>query len=393
MRRVLAAFAFAALAAPPAVAQLSTKELTTEELNVVELKDRLQPHWVWVNDISFTHLSDGKAFLIDADTGQFLGMISGGFAHSSLQILPDGSAFAVPGTYMSRHSRGTRTDVVTFYDTRTLKPGEEVEIPAKRMASVAFLAAMPVSDDGRFSLIYNFTPEQSVTVVDMAAKKFVGEYMTAGCGLIFPTGPRSFMMPCADGSFQGATLDENGTVTLDGASKPLFEEKDPALEKAVRVSSTRWLFFTPSNNVVAIEAKGKVPTAAERWKLTDATDGNWRIGGIQPVAFHEPSGRLFVLMHEGGAYTHKDPGTEIWVFDVHTHKRLARFPLDKPALSIAVSGDDTPLLYQMTFGVNELIVSDPATGKVLRTIGDLGHEMTLIQPAPVAMPVTRATRK
>jgi methylamine dehydrogenase heavy chain len=98
-------------------------------------------------------------------------------------------------------------------------------------------------------------------------------------------------------------------------------------------------------------------------------------------------------MHEGGAYTHKDPGTEIWVFDVHRHKRLARFPLDKPALSIAVSGDDTPLLYQMMFGVNELIVSDPATGKVLRTIGDLGHEMTLIQPAPVAMPVTRAKRK
>ena len=387
MRRILAAFAFAALASSPAGAQLST-----EEINTVELKDRLQPHWVWVNDISFTHMSDGKAFLIDADTGQLLGMVSGGFAHGSLQILPDGSAFAVPGTYMSRHSRGTRTDVVTFYDTRTLKPGDEVEIPAKRLLSIAFLAAMPVSDDGRFSLIYNFTPEQSVTVVDMTARKFVGEYPTAGCGLIFPTGPRSFMMPCADGSFQNATLDETGAITLGGVSKQLFEEKDPALEKAVRVSSTRWLFFTPSNEVAAIEASGKVPAVAEHWKLTDAADGNWRIGGFQPVAFHEPSGRLFVLMHKGGAYTHKDPGTEVWVFDVRTHKRLARFPLARPALSIAVSGDANPLLYQTMFGSNELTVSDPATGKVLRTIGDLGHEMTVIQPAPVAAAPTPAPR-
>ena len=379
MRRVLAALAFAAIAATPAIAQLGT-----EELNTVELKDRLQPHWVWVNDISFTHMSDGKAYLLDADTGQFLGMISGGFAHGVLQILPDGSGFAVPGTYMSRHSRGTRTDVVTFYDTKTLKPGEEVEIPAKRLLSMAFLAAMPVSDDGRFSLVYNFTPEQSVSVVDMSARKFVGEYPTAGCGLIFPTGSRSFIMPCADGSFQGVTIDDKGAIALGGASERLFGEKDPALEKAVRVSASTWLFFTPANDAVAIEGSGRVPAVAERWKLTEPADGNWRIGGFQPVAFHEPSGRLFVLMHQGGPYTHKDPGTEIWVFDVRSHKRLARFPLAKPALSIAVSGDAKPLLYQTMFGVNELIVSDPATGKVLRTIGDLGHEMTVIQAAPVA---------
>ena len=388
MRKILAALAASVLPAVPAMAQLKT-----EELNVVELKDRFQPHWVWVNDISFTHMSDGKAYLIDADTGALLGMVSGGFAHGTLQLRPDGTGFAVPGTYMSRHSRGTRTDVVTFYDASTLKPGEEIEIPAKRMLSIAFQAAMPVSDDGRFSLIYNFTPEQSVTVVDMTARKFVGEYATAGCGLIFPTGPRSFMMPCADGSMQGATLDEKGAITLGDASAPFFDAKDPAIEKAVRISTGKWLFFTPSNQVAVVDGSGRTPVVTQRWKLTEAADQAWRIGGMQPVAYHAPSGRLFVLMHQGGQYTQKDPGTEIWVFDAASHKRLARFPLAKPALSIAVSGDANPLLYISMFGTPELIVSDPATGKTIRTIADLGHEMTVIQPAPVAAPQPQAARK
>ena len=33
-------------------------------------------HWVWVNDIVFHHMADGKAFLIDGDAGRMLGMLS-----------------------------------------------------------------------------------------------------------------------------------------------------------------------------------------------------------------------------------------------------------------------------------------------------------------------------
>lgn len=51
--------------------------------------------------------------------------------------------------------------------------------------------------------------------------------------------------------------------------------------------------------------------------------------------------------------------------------------------SLAVSGDADPLLYTILFGEPELIVRDPDTGEVLRTIGELGREMTVIQPAPV----------
>lgn len=373
--------ACAALPLAPAVAQLKT-----EELNIVELKDHFQPHWVWVNDISFSRMADGRAYLIDGDTGEFLGMISSGYAHGVLQISPGGASFVVPGTFLSRHSRGTRTDVVTFYSAKTLEPGQEVEIPTKRLQSLPLLSAMPLTDDGRFSLIYNFTPEQSITVVDLAERKLVGEYPTAGCGLLYPTGARSFFMQCADGSLQNATLDAAGAVTLGGASAPLFQEKDPSLEKPVRLSTKQWALFTPGNVVAIVNGAGKIPSIVARWSLTSAAEKDWRIGGIQPVAYHAPSNRLFVLMHRGGDHTHKDPGTELWVFDMKTHALITRFPLAKPATSVAISDDVTPLLYLTMFGMSELTVADPASGKVLRTVTGLGDALTVIQPALTSKP-------
>lgn len=376
--------AMAALsAAPLAHAQQKPAPLVSEELNVAELAATLQPHWVWVNDVSFTHISDGRAYLLDADKGQFLGMISGGVAHGALQLAPDGKSFSVPSTFLSRGTRGERTDVVTFYDASTLKPGKEVIIPPKRMAALPFLSAMPLSDDGRFSLIYNFTPEQSVTVVDAVARSLVGEFPTAGCALIYPTGARSFMMQCGDGSLQSMALDEGGKITSNGTSARIFAEKDPANEKPVRVAEKQWLFFTYSSTAYLVDASGKVPVQKQKWSLVSKDDAGWRIGGMQPAAYHAPSRRLFTLMHQGGEFTHKQPGTEVWVYDLKTNKRIARYKLDVPAGAIAVSGDGQPFLYAVMFGAPELRVIDAMTGKPVRTIGDMSREMSLIQPSPV----------
>src|SRR5713226_1834713 len=106
------------------------------------------PHWVWVNDIVFTHMASGQALLVDGDSGQFLGLL-------------------------------VSTDVVTVYDAAHLKPLEEIVIPSKRSSNFPMMANAEVTDDDRFLLIYNFTPAQSVTVVDTQARKFVGEIETA----------------------------------------------------------------------------------------------------------------------------------------------------------------------------------------------------------------------
>jgi iron complex outermembrane receptor protein len=98
---LLALGASHAMAAPPKPAPLKPEELTT-----VELKEQMPPHWVLVNDISFLHIADGRAYLIDADSGHFLGTIPGGMSHTGVAVSPDGRTAMVPGTYYSRGSRG-----------------------------------------------------------------------------------------------------------------------------------------------------------------------------------------------------------------------------------------------------------------------------------------------
>ena len=74
----------------------------------------------------------------------------------------------------------------------------------------------------------------------------------------------------------------------------------------------------------------------------------WRPGGWQLAAFHAPTHRLFVLMHEGGKWTHKVAGEEVWVFDTETKQRIHRLHLPGHRFSIAVTQDEQPLLFALS---------------------------------------------
>jgi methylamine dehydrogenase heavy chain len=381
-RAALLAIAAAGASPASAASTSSVPALQPEELVHVQLPDRLKAHWLWVNDISFDRPLDGRAYLIDGDSGAFLGMVSGGYAQGPLQIAPTGDRFAMVSTYYSRGTRGDRTDVVTLYKTGTLDQTGEVVIPPKRFTSLPFLSAASLSDDGRFSFVYNFTPAQSVTVVDLAASKLVGEYPTPGCALIYPTGPRRFFMQCGDGSLQPVAVADDGSLKLGAATPKLFADSDPANEKPVRISPSQWLFTTFDSEVRVIDWSDAMPVLQETWSLLPAPKSPWRIGGLQPADFHQASGQLFTLMHQGGRATHKDPGTEVWVYDVKSKKRLRQIKLAEPATAIAVSADSKPLLYAAMFGVADLVVYDAVTGKKLRKIRNLGNAITVLQPAP-----------
>ena len=370
----------AALAQSPA----RPEPLAPEELKVEALAEQMQPHWVWLNDVSFDRMLDGRAYLVDADSGKMLGMVSGGYGHSTLMIAPDGRSLALPAIFYTRGTRGARTDVVTFYATKDLAPGQEIEIPAKRFNGMPFLASAPVMPGGRFGLIYNFTPAQSLTVVDMVERRTVGETDTPGCGLVFPTSPTSFFMICSDGTLQAATVGADGAIALGKATaRPMFAADDPATEKAV-YTGREWLFFTFAGKVIPVRQTGAgVPVVGAAWSLTGRDESGWRPGGLQTAAYHAGSGRLYVLMHQGGPGTHKDPGTELWVYDVAKRRRVARIALETPATSVAVSGDDKPLLYLVALGETALRVLDADTGKPLRRIDGFGPTMTVIQPAPI----------
>jgi methylamine dehydrogenase heavy chain len=118
------------------------------------------------------------------------------------------------------------------------------------------------------------------------------------------------------------------------------------------------------------------------WPLSSVEEraSGWRPGGLQPFALHAKSGRMYALMHQGGPDTHKDPGQEVWVYDLATRKRVQRLVLGEIATSIAVSPDEAPLLYSAFLGAPALVVYDARTGARLRAIENAASWPGLLQP-------------
>ena len=141
------------LGGPIAAAPLPSESATTEQL-----PPHPGPHWVWVNDFNFFSMADGRAYLVDGDSGRMLGLISTGYSYNSVLLARNANLIYSPETYYSRGTRGTRTDVVTLYDPAQLQPVGEIAIPPKRSSNIPMAGAAALTDDERFLLIYNFTP-------------------------------------------------------------------------------------------------------------------------------------------------------------------------------------------------------------------------------------------
>ena len=347
---------------------------------VATLPAKASAHWVWVNDIVFPHMSDGQALLVDGDSGRFLGMLSTGFGFERVVLAKNGKLIFSPETYFSRGTRGTRTDVITLYDPVHLSPVGEILIPPKRAATMPMMADAAQTDDGAFLLIYNFTPAQSVTVVDTRHRRFAGEIETPGCALVYPTGARSFFSICADGALLDVHLDDAGHVSSRAHTRVFFDvSADPVTEKGVRLGS-RWLFVSYGGTVYSVDITSRGLEAGPHWSLLSDTERrqNWRPGGLQQLAAHAGPDRLYAIMHQGGPETHKDPGKEVWVYDPDRHQRVQRFALRSPAGSIQVTRDDKPLLFAAFIGSTTLEVYDAETGRYLRSVENVGTTPTLL---------------
>jgi methylamine dehydrogenase heavy chain len=308
-----------------------------------------------------------------------LGMLSTGFNFNGV-VIGKGAEILSPETYFARGTRGARTDVVTFYGARTLSPVGEVVIPPKRASTMPMLANTPLTDDLRFLLIYNFTPAQSVSVVDVPARKFVGEIEIPGCALIYPTGPRSFFSLCGDGTAMQVQLGDDGKAIKKNRTAKLVDPvNDPVTEKAVR-DGNGWIFVTFTGMAVRIEAAGGNLRGTEGWSLLDAADrkASWRPGGLQHLSLHAATRRLYSLMHVGGDYSHKDPGTEVWVYDAGAKRRTQRIVLKAPATSIVVTRDAKPLMFTSFMGASSVNVYDAMSGKFLRSISEIGLTPTTL---------------
>jgi methylamine dehydrogenase heavy chain len=336
-------------------------------------------HWVWVNDFVFPHMVDGMAYLVDGDTGRYLGTLSTGFGFAHVLPSRDGKLIYSPETYFSRGTRGTRTDVVTVYDARTLKVLREIPVPPKRSSNLPMIADATLTDDDRFLLIYNFNPAQSVTVVDTKTDKFVGEVETAGCALVYPTGPRSFFSVCGDGSLLMVELNEKGAAQSH-RTDPLFDVgDDPVTEKPVRVGQT-WYFvsFDGIIHPVTVTANGAI--VGKTWSLASDAErqAGWRPGGLQQLAVDGSRGRLYAIMHQGALSTHKDPGKDVWVYDLVTGARAQQITFKNLASSIQLTNDAHPLLFSITGESTVLDVYDGISGRLLRSVDQIGTTPTIM---------------
>jgi len=346
---------------------------------VATLKVPASKHWVWVNDFVFQHMADGMAYLVDGDSGRYLGTLSTGYGFARVVLSRDNKLIYSPETYFARGTRGKRTDVVTLYDPGTLGVVGEIAIPPKRSSNMPMMANQVLTDDDRFLLIYNFNPAQSITVVDTKTRKFVREIESPGCALVYPTGPRSFFTVCGDGSLLLVELDDQGAAKQKRTQPLLSMGDDPVTEKAVRIGRI-WYFVTFNGRIYPLEADAQHAVVGTTWWLTTETErkAGWRPGGLQQLAVNSNKSLLYAIMHRGGMETHKDPGKDVWVYDVSTQRRMQQFALKNLASSIQLSSDEHPLMYSIFMDSTDLDIYDAASGKLLRTVEHIGTTPTIM---------------
>ncbi len=396
--QLMLAALFALLAAGSARA-----EVAPETPGQIEpLPQPFSPHWVWVSDLILE-----RAALMDVDEGRFLGMINGGYG-TVMPLFPSRRPeIYVPATYYSRRTRGERTDVLEVYDAPTLKFVTEIALPARRATNAVALAHATLSDDDRFAAVFNWTTGTSLSIVDVERRAFTQEIALPGCSLVYAAGPRRFFSLCADGSLFAITLNDDGHEIARVRSKPFFDPRaDPLTEKAVRAGN-QWLFVSFEGVIHPIDVSGGEIRAGEPWSLFSDADRKetWRVGGMQHLAVHQASERLYALVHRGGPDTHKQEGEEVWIYDVPSKRRVERvklvnsgltiygFPLElgpdwaaplrraadwllslAPAAVgfIQVTQDDAPLLITASQFSGSLGVYDARTGHFLRRVQPTG---------------------
>lgn len=327
-------------------------------------------HWF----VTLGFLGGGTIF--DGDSGEMQGRVHVTSYSPGMVIDERRQRFYVPGVFYSRDSYGERTDLVVVQDMATLAPVGEIEIP-KKLAGVFNRAIInPIGDN--LMGVYNMTPAMSVSIVDLRSEAFLGEISTAGCALVYPLSGLRFMQICGDGTVQVIELDQQGKERSRTRSKVFFDpEKDPVFDQAL-ARPEGWMLISFEGLVYDVRIADKI-TISEPWSLFDETDvaEQWRTGGSPPFAYNAKTGVLLALMHQGGADTHEEPGSEIWAFSVEHQRRGYRLVLEEPVSSIAVSLDEDPLLYVP--GGGRVQVHGARTGRWLRTIEESGAFASRIQ--------------
>jgi methylamine dehydrogenase heavy chain len=330
------------------------------------------PAWFLIKGSSGSYLYDG-------DTGEMQGLISHDWYTPAIEPNIDKREFYLAESFYSRGVRGRRTDVVTIVDLETLSTRSEIVIPAKT-AAATLRHYIGLLGDRRHLAVFNMTPAQSVSIVDVVDLSFVGEISTPGCAVIMPTGDRAFVMICGDGTLQLIRLDEKGKEVSRSRSESFFVvEEDPVFALPLKTEDG-WLLVSHDGRVFDVVVEQQESRIGLPWWLISEEDRaeRWRPGGAQPLTFHRRTDLLYVLMHQGDVDTHSEPGTEVRIVDAARRRAIGRLDLETPASHILVSDEVRPKLYVFETD-GKLHIHDGLTLARHRTIEEPGPGPALLQ--------------
>ena len=402
-RRVLAVACTVALAATVLAVTTSAtprdEGAPASETATITAPPAIDGRMVWVPDRLLSH-----SLLVDGDTGVVLGMID---TPNQLMFAPPLFSPSRQEIYSAdivyaRGTRGARSDFLTIYDAKTFRPVGEVDVPTRAGQSNVSYGYVELLGD-RFVAVFNQFPMVSVSIIDLDARQFVEEIPIAGCSSIYPLSAGRFATLCGDGTALSIQLGEDGRAVARAASEPFFDPvEDPVFMPAGR-DGQRYTFVSFGGQVHTVDFSGDRPLAAAPWSIygEGGSGSGWRPGGLQHVAVSPSAKRLFVVMHEGGAGSHKAPGPEIWVFDMQEKRRIARFEAPNMTAAfiagiagiepgtfsysvmdwllpadgvhtIAVTEGDQPLLFARNAERGAVAVMDGLTGETLRIVMDTG---------------------
>jgi methylamine dehydrogenase heavy chain len=320
------------------LAAVANADVPIEEIGKSEtLPQPFKASWFWASDPVLERVA-----LVDFASNRVLGGIDGGWGITA-PLFPrrTPSEFYVPETYYSRGSRGERTDLVTVYDSSTLTPTAEIVIPPKRAQNSLPVANATLTDDEQFLVVLNMTPAQSLSIVDVHARRFVDEIPTPGCSLVYATGERRIMMFCGDGALLFVTLNADGTLRDKQRTERFFDpQQDPLIEKGVRVGEA-WYFVSFEGFLHRVNFAQDVKDTAAMfpapWSLlsSEEREAKWRVGGRQLLAINDANHTAYVLMHQGESDTHKSGGTHLWTFDLKAQRKTGEYALVSPGISFS----------------------------------------------------------
>ena len=388
-RRFAAVFCFAAVlcgllrGAGPACAADQDPIPQTEQSDVLTLPPPTA-HRLLITDAVYNHAKDGRAYLVDGDSARLLGMMPAAY-NANIVADPKGGHYYVAETIWSRGNRGTRQDLLSVYDSRTLALTSEIALPGRALITTK-RQDEDISADGHWVYVYNMTPTNSVIMVDTVTGKVAASVPVPGCGLAFAWGDHGFTAICANGALASVDVaDPAHPKLLRG--KPFFApEKDPVFEQSPTDRATGRTFFISYGGIVTPATLGPTPTLDAPWSINEAAGQPrapgaeapfavaWRPGGWQIAAYRHRDAHLFVLMHQGPYWTHKADGTEVWELDTASHRLVRRITLPAPSDMVGTTQDADPLLIAAA-DTGALFMLDPRTGAVRHRIARLGDNL------------------